>query len=264
MNKYKSSINLIPQEYRDKAENKIVIALALVIIAIAAIIAGYYGVQYFMADRELKKVNAAVEDISGLKSEITSVEDSIKSKRESLTVVQDKFLDFEMFMNALYEYKPASVTLISVDSEDRLPQSEGEGSEGSRDGGAGSGFHGEGTGIPEVDESLSPAMQAAQENAEANGGTVSTGSEIVDSAIDAAAGAIDGVTNTIQQEKDITDKNIYLRGYSVSSDDIADYIYKISYLECVEDITLTSIENRIDSDGQATKVFEVVINTTEN
>lgn len=247
MNKTKPGLNLLPEEYKKKLANATYTKIGIATVVIIAIIIGVFAAQLALAKLELSNMNKEVAEINEVNSKISSLENSIKEKTEQLNSTNLEFFEFDIFMKAIYQYKPASVTIISLDSQDRLItelQTEEEAAE--QEG--------------ETEDNRTEAKKAADENLEA-----SEKKEEAESTDNKATVDEEGNIINIPIEKEpITSKFIYLRGFSNSADDIANYIYKISYLDCVSDVTLTSIEERVDNEGKNTKVFELIISTTSD
>lgn len=230
-------LNLLPEEYKKKIATRMYIKVSMFLAAFIVIVVGLCASQYLMAKVELNNINKDILTVNELNAKIKSLENSISNKQEQLNSANIDYFEFDTFMKAIYQYKPASVTIISLDSQDRLimPVDEEEGSAKSSK------------------DNRSDAKKAADANKEATSG--SNGDETKEDT---------DKSKTAEELIDmnpLTDKEIVLRGFSTSTDDIANYVYKISYLDCVSDIQLTSIEERQDNRGNTTKVFELVIQT---
>lgn len=249
VNKTKPGLNLLPEEYKKKLANATYTRIGIATVIIIAIIIGIFAGQLALAKIQLNSMNKEVAEINEVNSKITSLENSIKQKTEQLNSTNIEFFEFDIFMKAIYQYKPASVTIISLDSQDRLItelQTEEEAAESGE----------------QKEDNRTEAKKAADANLEA-----AENKEDAEKQNSNNKATVDEEGNVISipvEKEPITSKFIYLRGFSNSADDIANYIYKISYLDCVSDVTLTSIEERVDNTGNHTKVFELIISTTSN
>ena len=246
MNKTKPTLNLLPDEYKKKLANAAYTKIGITTVILVAIFIGIFAGQLALAKIELNSMNKEVQEINEVNSKIAGLEQSIKQKTEQLNSTNIEYFEFDIFMKAIYQYKPASVTIISLDSQDRLVTELKTPAEIEKE-------------EAEKEDNRTEAKKATDANLAAaeqreNGGS----SEVA---------TVDEKGNVISipvETQPITSKYIYLRGFSNSADDIANYIYKISYLDCVSDVTLTSIEERVDNEGKNTKVFELIISTTSS
>lgn len=238
MNRSTMGLNLLPEEYKKKLATKMYIKVGVFLATLIVVVVGFCTSQYLLAKVELNNINKDILTVNELNTKIKSLENSISNKQEQLNSANIEYFEFDTFMKAIYQYKPASVTIISLDSQDRLVMPKEDEKEGS---------------AKSSEDSRSDAKKAADANKEATSGSKGDGTK--------------EDTETPKNIEDLidmhplTDKYIVLRGFSTSTDDIANYVYKISYLDCVSDIQLTSIEERQDNKGNTTKVFELVIQT---
>lgn len=254
----KKSINLLPEEYKKKLATKMYIKITLWVSVVIAIIVLIFAGRYWQAKFELKQANAELQSTQEMRSKITSLEHSIEVKRNRLKSSEEEYFEFDTFMKAIYEYKPTSVTIISLDSDDRLKTNEdykkmiesGKASDANPDKEASTDAK------KAADENVKAAEEKkAAENGDTNNSTNGDNANTTDTD---EQNAISAQIEELRSQP-LTNKVISLRGFSVSADDIANYIYKLSYLSCVEDVQLTSIEERLDGNGNKTKVFELLI-----
>lgn len=259
-NGFKRNINLLPEEYKKKLSTRMYIKVALWASVVLAIIFLVFAGRFWQAKYELKKANNDLQSTQEMTAKVKSLESSIELKRNKLKSSEEEYFEFDTFMKAVYEYKPSSVTLISLDSDDRLKTDEDykkiieeAKKEASKD------DKGNANAAANTD-----AKKAADENVKAaeekKTGTAQDANK-TGTAIDDTADEQTLIANEVEEfrAKPLTEKVLSLRGFSVSADDIANYIYKLSYLNCVNDVQLTSIEERVDGDGNKTKVFELLI-----
>lgn len=253
-NGFKRGINLLPEEYKKKLITKLYIKIALWASVVAAVIFLMFAGRFWQAKYELKKANNDLQSTQEMSTKVKSLQSSIEFKRNKLKSSEEEYFEFDTFMKAVYEYKPSSVTLISLDSDDRLKSDEDikkmleAEKKDNTDANAGG-------------EANTDAKKAADENVKAAEEKKTGESSTANNSDTDNADEQTKISNEVDalRAKPLTDKILSLRGFSTSADDIANYIYKLSYLNCVNDVQLTSIEERIDGSGNKTKVFELLI-----
>ncbi len=214
-------LNLLPQQVKDGYINRyfkmslgaVCLILALVVTTQYARI-GILNIQINHIENENKRYDTEEKNIAKLQSEIDNYQLYISSYEGN------RYFPFSRFMNDLETNRPDTVTIISVDTDDRLVN------EGAR-------------------EEKDTSEKADKDKKAENNKTEEEQKEA------------DIVVPEIKYESDIAGKTITIRGYGKESDDITKFIYKISNFPYVRDVAITGIEEHKMLEKKTNNIFEI-------
>lgn len=218
-------INLLPIEYKNKVLGRyIIISISAVGGIFAVLIIGILINMFFLnlGINNLKKQNT---EYNTTKAEITQLEKQIADNQNFINKQKQKVFDFYSFMSCLESYKPSGLTIVSVDSLDRISIAKEE---------------------PNPTASPTPETEKpkVKENTEAPNANNQPKPE---------------ESKPIKYEKDLSGDKLVLRGLAKNAQDISTYIYKLSQIPSIVNINLSGIEEQNFNQNEKITVFEAVL-----
>lgn len=212
-------MNLLPLEYRSKALNRyIVISISAIIVVFVILIAGMVinmGILN-MNINSLKKQNT---EYATIKVEIEGLEKQITDNQSFINEQRKKLFDFYYFMDYLERCKPNGLTVISIDSLDRMSITNEE------------------------------SIEAALPDTESKQTEATKETEVIKQEEMKASG----------YEKDLSGERLVLRGLADNTQDISTYIYKLSQAPMIVNIELSGIEEQVFNQTKHINIFEAIL-----
>ena len=215
-------LNLLPIAVKNKYANKYLLYAASLIcgICILAISIQYINIGILSYDiQEIGKENAKYNEE---KSKIEGLTNLIQQQKEFLQEHENGGFPFSSFMRELY--RPHTVSILSVDSRDRL------------------------------------VNEGASENAETTSGETKVeegkNTDVEVNPEKSAEPEPDEIK--IAYTKDLAGEEIVIRGYGQNSEDISKFIYDISRLSYIASAKITAIEQHTLNDA-AESIFEITV-----
>ena len=125
---YIKKINLLPQEYKDKYANKYIMLGFGGIVGIIILILLVTYINLGIANFSIQKIYKENTQYKTKLSQVSKLEEDITKNKGILSEYEKPYFPFYRFMQSVESYKPYGLTLISIDSLDRLAKFEtGEG-----------------------------------------------------------------------------------------------------------------------------------------
>lgn len=229
------SINLLPKEYR-KAEFKSQLKKGIVYICVILVVYfAFLGFGIYRLKTKIADVNENINEGKRMRARIELKKQELVDKELFLENLDEALFPFYDFTKFLIVNKPLDLDLISVDTLDRMWGSPEE-------------YNDVDTNDDENDDTND------DENSDENDGE---NSDINDESEDEVE---DGAEEDIVVSKasKVSDMMVVVRGSSKNISSISNYIYKISLLDYVRDVSLTAIEEMETPNG-VENVFEIVL-----
>jgi|LSQX01.3.fsa_nt_gb Tfp pilus assembly protein PilN len=212
-------MNLLPLEYKNNELSRYMIAgIAAIAVVFVMLIVGMLinmGILN-MSINSLKKQNT---EYNATKVEITDLERQITENQSFINEHKQDFFDFYQFIKSLENYKPDGLTLVSVDSLDRMTVIE-----------------------EEPKETMTPDTEGEQTDE-----------------IEAVEAPEPEILKTASYKKDLSGERLILRGLAKDTQDISTYIYKLSQSPMVSDIELSGIEEQMFNQKERITIFEAIL-----
>lgn len=223
--------NLISDEYADKHFRRYIKCGFLGICALLGMWTVFTVGGGAVSDLSIVMLEKRSVEYSQKKEEISALEKSIDDNTKKLQEYRLDFFPFYEFMNQLDKLKPEYITVISLDTPDRL-----------------------------LNENKTETTQETSEDEEKDG---NSGIQVIGEAeIEEKTEEFSDTTPTIKPikyEQDLKGRSVILRGKGYNESDVVSYIYDISNIDCVRSLELNAIEER-EENGTKIKVFEIIIN----
>lgn len=221
------SINLLPKEYR-KAEFKSQLKKGIVYICVILVVYfAFLGFGIYRLKTKIADVNENINEGKRMRARIELKKQELVDKELFLENLDEALFPFYDFTKFLIVNKPLDLDLISVDTLDRV------------------------WGSP---EEYNDVDTNDDENSDENDGE---NSDINDESEDEVEdGAEEDIV--IPKASKVSDMMVVVRGSSKNISSISNYIYKISLLDYVRDVSLTAIEEMETPNG-VENVFEIVL-----
>ena len=220
--------NLLTVEYNDKYLNGY-IKKGFIIICILISFGAFAALgNMLLSNFNLSMLMKKSTEYAQKQNQISELEQSIEENTKKLEEYQSDFFPFYDFMYKLNAIKPDSVTIISLDSPDRLKN---------------------------VEDETKSETDNTEENTE-------NGTQVIGEAGLESPSPTPEPTPTAEPMKytaDLKGTNVILRGKGFNEESVVKFIYDISNIDCVNDLQLNAIEERVEDDVKI-KIFEVVIN----
>jgi hypothetical protein len=217
-------LNLLSTEQKEKHINKYLMYGFGGIFAVLALIMLFVYMNLGMTNLTLNKLKKEDTQYKQKLSQITSVEETIKKNSEFIGTYDSIHFPFYSLMQALEYNKPYGLTIISVDSMDRLVESAQEDvtdSEGKK-----------ATETPKPDKKAEPTQEKIEQEEK---------------------------PLSVKFIKDLAGEKLSIRGYSSNPADISQFIYDLSKLEFIADLELKAIEEKMINGTEHINVFEAVL-----
>ncbi len=238
-------LNLLPEEIKNKYLKKYLMlfcgfvgAVFLIILAIQYINIGVINMQINSIKKENDKYNDAKANIAVLEENIKQYETFIKNYDAGC-------FPFSEFMYDLEYYRPESVSIISVDTKDRLINE----------------------GVPEdadkakkevksekaskKDEASKKSKEKSDDKGEKSDKKDAENDEATDGGEVQESGKIEYIS-------DLTGQEIVIRGFGSNQGDISDFIYSLTQLSYISNARITAIEEHKFDNG-VFNVFEITV-----
>ena len=216
-------LNLLPEETKNKYLKRYLIyiwslagALIIAVVAVQHLNIGITTMQINSIKRENEKYNSAKENIASISKSIEAYEEFIKEHNSEC-------FPFAEFLCDLEYYRPSGVSIISVDTKDRL---------------AGNVKSEEKKGKDDKDDKKTKDSKIEDENGNAGDNTELGG--------------------RIGYVSDLAGQEIVIRGFGSNQDDISGFIYNITQLSYITNAKITGIEEHKFIDGNY-NVFEITV-----
>jgi hypothetical protein len=215
-------LNLLSTEQKEKHINKYLMYGFGGIFAVLALIMLFVYMNLGITNLTLNKLQKEDTQYKQKLSQITSVEETIKKNGEFIGTYDSIHFPFYSLMQALEYNKPYGLTIISVDSMDRLVDFPKEGVPDSNANKA--------TETPKTDKKVEPTQGKTEEK-----------------------------PLSVKFIKDLAGEKLSIRGYSNNPADISQFIYDLSKLEFIADLELKAIEEKMINGTEHINVFEAIL-----
>lgn len=230
------SINLLPKEYK-RAELRVQLKKGVIFLCLLIVLHfAFLGFGVYRLKGRIAELNEGINEGKRLKSSIEVKKQELFDKELFLENLDETLFPFYDFVKFLVVNKPSDLNLISVDTLDRMWGYEEGYLDTSTDAGS------DKSSDENVDEGVG-------EDADADADADVEGEETTEEVIE----PVDTIKAT-----NISEMMIVIRGSSKDVTSISNYIYKISLLDYVKDISLTAIEKMETPNGEE-NVFEIVL-----
>ncbi len=127
---YTKKLNLLPQSYKDKYINKYLLFSFGALVAIMLLIMLTVYSNYFMLNFSIKRLITENTEFQNRQTKITTLKEAINKNTSIINEQQKEGFPFYSFMQTVEKQKPYGLTIISIDSSDRLltpaPQNEAD------------------------------------------------------------------------------------------------------------------------------------------
>lgn len=213
-------INLLPIEYKNKMLNRyIIISISAVITIFVVLIVGML-INIGFLSMNINNLNKQNTEYNSIKIEIEGMEKQITENQSFINEQSKDFFDFYYFMEFLLSCKPKGLTIISVDSMDRM-------------------------------------IDIEEKNVEPN---VSSDTETIQSEeLQKTEMPEQEILKNVIYDKDLSGEQLVLRGLAKSTQDISAYIYKLSQAKMISNIELSGIEEQIFNQSEKVTIFEAIL-----
>lgn len=230
-------INLLPLDVQNKYINKYIFTSFALIggVLILALVFRFANIGF--TSWQIKKIEAENQEYNNKKTEIEKIEKSLARYNDFKDMYEKGFFPFDDFMNDIEKNRPATVSILSVDTPDRLiNEGKQEDKEESKD--------------TDLKDTESKADESKKDESEkkTEEPAEKTETEEQEKPDD----------TTIKYEKDLSGQTIVIRGYGSSQDDISRYIYNLSKLPYIADVNVTAIEEHEIENGRY-NIFEITV-----
>ncbi len=117
---FAKKLNLLPQSHKDRYANRYIALGFGGVFAVLVLILSTAFINLGLAKLSIKRLTEENTDYKNKQAKITSLEESIGKSGEIINEYQKDNFPFYSFMQAVEQQKPAGLTIISIDSADRL------------------------------------------------------------------------------------------------------------------------------------------------
>ena len=219
----KKKLNLLPPEAKNKYANKylkftaaIIAGFFILLLLIQYVQIGILTIQTNKILADNQKYNKEQETINNLKESISNYETFLKD-------YENDCFPFSLFMYDIEAHRPSDVSIISVDSAERLINE----------------------GIQEEEEDKKVKSKEKDEQKEIN----------EDDAVESEETEI---SPKIEYTEDLSGRVIVIRGFGKNQESISKFIYDIAHLPYLTNAEITAIEEHKIEDG-VYNIFEVKV-----
>lgn len=222
MHGYKK-LNLLPLAVRNKYANKYLLYAAGLVCGICILALSIQYINIGILNYDIKKISSENAKFNEEKAKIEGLTNLRKQQMAFLQEHENGGFPFSSFMRDIELYRPYTVSILSVDSRDRLVN--------------------EGTA-----KNLEPSDEP--EIIEENAMNTESNTDNGDTPKPAEA--------RLTYIKDLAGEEIVIRGYGQNSEDISKFIYDISRLDYITSANITAIEQHT-LNGSAENIFEITV-----
>ena len=240
----KKYINLLPKEYRQAdLQHRVKKGMCWVLILVFA----YYGFIWgssFKIKKEIKELTLSIDEGEAIQSRIDFKREDLQNKEAFLGNLDESIFPFYEFNRFLLINKPNDLNLISVDTLDRLEFKIDD----SKDN------------LDDNEESNEDVDEASGEDVEESDEDTGeeTGEETGEDSVDNEDVQFEDSMRIDFNNKGDGITRVVIRGSSKNVQSIANYIYKISFLDYVKDAKITAIE-KLETPKGVENVFEITL-----
>lgn len=220
-------VNLLPVEIKNKYINKYLIYAAAAICGAFVIALSVQYINIGVLSHSIHTMQQKNERFNEEKSKMEQLQKKITEHREFLDSYRDGKFPFSDFMRDLELSRPYSVSIISVDSKDRLVNE----------------------GVPEKKEEIEQKEEKTEPEETENTENTDNPEESEQPKEPEAK---------IEYQKDLADEEITVRGYGTNQEDISKFIYAITNLGYIKSAKITAIEQR-ELEGNLVNIFEISV-----
>lgn len=216
-------LNLLPLSVKNKYANKYLIYAASLICGICILALAVQYINIYILNYDIQKIEKANAKYNEEKAKIESLQNTINEHKSFLQDYENGGFPFSLFMHDVELYKPNTVSIISIDSRDRLTNE----------------------GVAETDKTLSKdeATKEQKEKTKEN---------------QENEPAKETSPTKLEYAKDLSGGEIVIRGYGQNSQDISTFIYNISKLNYIASVKITAIEQHTLDDKEES-IFEITV-----
>jgi len=212
-------LNLLPMDVKNKYDNRYMIYVSSVVCSILALVLAVMYCNIGILNFSIKNLQNENAQYTSQQSKIEGLQKVIAENKKFIESYSNSNFPFYQFMNALESYRPYNLTIISVDSVDRLAN------EGEQE------VKTEGETV-EPTASPTPNKKDAEDTSKA--------------------------LPKLEYVKDLSDEKIVLRGYGESQEAISNYINSLSHLPYIADTQVSAIEQHKINEMDV-NLFEVIL-----
>lgn len=217
---YNKKLNLLPQQYKDRYANKYLLlgfggicAVLIFIILVAYVSAG-------MTSFDISRLQKENTEYQSKQKKIAELGENIARNKELISEYGKTYFPFYHFMQEIEFQKPYGLTLISIDSANRLDHEEPVSSPASQS-------------MVTPSPSTKTTPEASRNDS-----------------------AVEKPQKTVTYEHDLSGQKLVVRGYSANPGDIALFINNLSKLDYVENLELKAIEEHTINGTEKANIFE--------
>ena len=220
---FNKKLNLLPERYKDRHATQYILlgfgSIFGILILIMLVTYVNVGISSFGISR-LQKENT---EYQAREKRIVELEESIVKNKELIKEYERTYFPFYRFMQWIEYQKPYGLTLISIDSADRLANDEATSSL-----------------TPRATTTPSPPPREMSEASKKES-------------------TLEKPQKTIGYNRDLSGEKLVIRGYSANPSDIALFVANLSKSDYVEDLELKAIEEHTINGTERANIFEAVL-----
>ncbi len=123
---FNKKMNLLPQSYKNKHANKYLLLFFGGISTVLLLILMTSIINLTLVNQNIKKLLAQDKEYQSKQSTIIALQESINKKQKLIEEHEKDKFPFNSFISSITAQKPAALTIISIDSADRLIALENE------------------------------------------------------------------------------------------------------------------------------------------
>lgn len=217
-------LNLLPLAVRNKYANKYLLYAASLVCGICILALAIQYINIGLLHYDIQKIESENAKYNEEKAKIEGLTSLLNEQRTFLQDYENSGFPFPTFMHDVELYRPQTVFILSIDSQDRLVNE----------------------GAAENTETSSDETKVEEEN----------NTDVEPQAEEANAPEPDEVK--IEYVKDLSGEEIVIRGYGQNSEDISKFIYDISRLGYIASAKITAIEQHTLNNA-AESIFEITV-----
>ena len=233
--KENKKLNLLPQEVKDKYANKYILCVTAAVSAVLVLTLIWQYASMGYLSWQIRQIKAENERYNAQKEKITQLQSDVDGFKAFMAAYEDGCFPFYHFMWDMETNRPDGVSIISVDSPDRLIN-EGENKE------------------PEQTE---PAKEGEDNSGENTGQAEEKDNENIEEE-QTPEGTPEPIMGEIAYSSDLAGQELTIRGYGKNQDDISKFIYALSNLSYITSVKITAIEEHPMPEGTY-NIFEIKI-----
>lgn len=276
----KKKQNLLLPEFKHKFVNKKIKTVVLGYTIVVICVGGIFSIQSRGIKNDLDTLYEKTNAYKTTENNVKTMENSIKDKQTELSSLNETFFPFANFIDFLYNSKPTSVAIISIETDTIVKEAEEKAIEEEKQKQlAEEGLLWE----AEVVEEITEESSDVETGSDTSGQFLTTidtetfgedvligddGEKLTDEEIEKKKAEIieriekNKEYTTLKYESDLKGNSVRVRGYSESIDEVSRYITAIKQgksADYISSIVINGIEEKTLGNGEVVTLFELLI-----